>query len=262
MIFKKTTNLTLTQMAAWVDANHMLPDCDNDTLIEYLYHIAFSRTQQAYLFKDYETAEDFSIYCITKLLTRFKNNAEAPVKSVVNYLKNSLVHWYSEYVRQYCSGQPELDIPDFDLSDFSDYLIDMTAEYDRNAYGFNCFKLEDVVREHLKRIPRKKKSPEWTNIYISCLLTLQDRIKCAITIAHKHGVTEKDIMFNRIVRQLKTKTPILFHLDESMAPYIAVLVNELIHAISVELTYATTIKVLPSTCLKNLVTAACNEEDT
>ena len=55
---------------------------------------------------------------------------------------------------------------------------------------------------------------------------------------------------------------ILFHLHSNFTNYISVLVNELTHAIAVELTEQTSSPVTVSECLHSLVAAASNEEET
>lgn len=261
MTFKKPKDITYTQMAQWVDENSHRVDCDEEKLVEYLFHLVYIKAQQASLFREFEQCDDFAIYCISKLMTRLRNLDEPPVKSIVNYIKTILTPWHSEYVRYYCSGCPDFDMCDFDLCDFSDYLVDASSENDYNAYNLGCLKITHVIRQHLKRIPRKLNSSEWSNIYTSCLLTLQDRIKAAVLLSQNNMAKQDPQLFNRIVRELKTKPPILYHIDESKSTYIAVLVNELIHAIAAELSFTIASKVSVSACLKSLVTAASNEEE-
>ena len=261
MTFTRPSNITITQMAQWVDANYMLADCDRDKLVEYLYHLSMSRAKQMSLFNDNESYDDFSIFCVTKILLRMENPEELKVKSISNYLKAVMSPWQKEYIRFFCSGSPDLEIHDFDVNDFSDYLVDSTSVYDTTTYSFYSFRVADVIIQHLRKIPRRKKSSEWSNICTSCLLTLHNRVKSAVGILNSDVINKQPHIANKVIRNLKTKPPILFHLDESMSTYISVLVNEIIHAIAAELTYSTGARVSVSTCLKNLVAAASNCED-
>ena len=261
MTFTKPHNITLTQMAQWVDANSYAEDRDEDKLVEYLYHLVYSSATKLSLFTDFDKYDDFALYCVMKFLTRFNNKEDQRVKSVTNYLKTVLTPWKAEYIRELCSGEPDVSIEDFDLNDFSDYLVDVSSEYDYEAYNFYYLKLSTILLQHLKQIPRKKHSAEWSNIYTSCLLTLQDRIKAAAALCDKDLAQDNPQLVNRIIRGLKTKPPILFHIEEERGPYISVLVNELIHALAMELTRTTHSKVSVSTCLHNLVKAANNEEE-
>lgn len=260
MTFSKNYNVTLTQMAQWIDANTNNPERDDNKFVEYLYHLVFNKAQKIGLFNDLETTDDFALFCISKFLIRFSNKDESPVKSVVNYLNTVIEHWRAEYVRDFCSGSAEMTIADFNVSDFSDYLVDVASENDYNRYSFHCFKVKDIFKQHLIKIPKKKHSPEWYNIYISCLLTLQDRIRTASDVCKKLAL-EDPVLVNRVVRGLKTKPPILFHVEEDLSAYISVLVNELIHTLASELTHTIHSKVSTTSCLRNLVKAASNDED-
>lgn len=260
MIFNKP-KLTFTQMAQWIDANCYTTDRDDNTLVEYLYHLFFIKAEKCGLFTCYENYEDFALFCVSKFLIRISNKTDAPVKSVVNYMKAVLLPWHAEYVKDFCYGSADIAIADFNVNDFSDYLIDITSENDYNTYDVYTMKLGTVVRAYLSRIPIRKHSPEWSNICTSCLLTIQDRLNCASSLSKKSVMSKDAVFLNRIVRGLKTKPPILFHLPESYATYISVLVNEITHVISTELTRFTHSYVSPSTCLQNLVKAANNDED-
>ena len=85
MTFTKPKDITLTQMAQWVDSNAYNSQRDELKLTEYLYHLIYTRAQQLSLFSDYDMYDDFAIYCVTKFFTRFNNTNEPPIKSVVNY---------------------------------------------------------------------------------------------------------------------------------------------------------------------------------
>ena len=261
MTFIRPLNVTLTEMAQWVDANYYLDNVDSNKLVEYLYHLVYSKAQRLSYFNNFEQYDDFSLYCVSKLLIRFNNKKEQPVKSVVNYIRTAIEPWKADYIREFCCGSSEISTADFNLCDFSDYLIDETSELDYSAYNFFSLNITDVIRNHLIHIPVRKNSAEWANIYTSCLLTFYDRIRSASVLCSKHLASEDPQLVNRIIRGLKTKPAILYHLDDSMQPYISVLVNECIHALSAELTRVTYSKVSVSDCLKNLVKAANNEEE-
>lgn len=262
MTFKRPTNITYTQMAQWVDAHANTLDCDENTLCQYLYHLVYIKAQQACLCKDPEQFDDFCVYCLSKLINRLRcNDKTQPVKSISNYIKTILSPWYADYIREFGSGVADIELADFDICDFSDYLVDEASEYDQNAYDFDCFRVSDVVSKHLKRIPRHKHSAEWSNIYVSCLLTLHDRVKAAVILSNNNVTKDNPQLLNAVIRRLKTKPPVLFHLEESYAAYVSVLVNEIVHAIAAELTSTMLSKVTVSECLRNLVIAASNEED-
>ena len=262
MTFYKPKELTYTQIAQWVDSNHMSTDCDENKLCEYIYHLVVLKTQQCCYFKESEQIDDFSLYCTSKLLQKIYSCREKQesLKSIVNYIRTVISPWKAEYIREFCTGSAESNIADFDLSDFSDYLIDTASQCDYNSYWFECINVSDVIRKYLKQIPRKKNSAEWSNIYTSCLLTLQDRIKTASS-AKKTSDTNDPKVIDRIIRNIKKRPPILYHIEDSKANYITTLVNELTHALASEISHTTASKVSVSACMRNLVTAASNSEE-
>ena len=170
----------------------------------YLYHIVRSKAEKFGFFNKYEQYDDFSIYCVYKFLVRYDNNQETVVKSVSNYLKRVLEPWRAEYVREMCVGDPDIDIADFNVIDFSDYLVDVSSESDLYSYSSYCMKVSDIVWKHLSKIPRRKNSAEWCNICISCLLTLNDRLKAAASFSGKHSFENDPKLLLRLIRALKT----------------------------------------------------------
>ena len=261
MTFRRPFNITLTQMAQWVDTNMYTVGKDDNKLVEYVYHLAYNKAERLCFFNDKDTYNEFALFCVSKFLIRLANKTEPPVKSVVNYLKTVIDPWRSEYIREFCYGAPELNTTDFNVSDFGDYLVDVASNEEYNSFTFFSLDLHYIFKNHLIKIPRRKHSPEWSNIYVSCLLTLQDRIKTAANLCTKAALEQDPQSVNRIIRELKRKPPILFHIEEERSTYISVLVNELMHALAAELTYTLQSKVTVSGCLRNLVKAASNEEE-
>lgn len=263
MTYYKPKGLSITQIAQWVDSFGTTLDCDEDKLCEYLYHLVYFRTQQFSYFKNAEQIDDFCLYCVSRLYKRLRaEKTYGEVKSIANYIKNVISPWRAEYVKLFCSGTDDAEIADFDVLDYSDYLIDVASQYDYNAYAVECFKISDIVRKHLSKIPIRKNSSEWSNIYISCLMTLQDRINCATTLLNsKSSILRNPQRTDRVIRSLKAREPVLFHIDEVYANYITTLVNEIIHALSAEISYNIHSKVSVSACMRNLVAAACAEEE-
>lgn len=259
MTFTKPSNMTYTDIAKWVDSYK--PEYSEDTLVEYLYHLMYINTQRSHFFTDKETCDDFCLYCVSKLYYRVKNKDKDPLKSIVNYIKTVIEPWHAEYVREFCCGSAEGETATFDIHDFADYLIDTVSQHDYHVYNFDCLKISDITYTYLRQIPVKKHSDEWSNICTSCLLTLTDRIQAAINTAPVSLLEDDPHMFNRIIRKTRMRKPILYHLQDTYEGYISVLVNQLIHAISMELTTCLGETVSASACLKNMVIAAANNEE-
>ena len=264
MTFGKTADKNLTQMAQWVDLNMNEPSCDEDKLCEYVYRLIYTYAHKHIAFKDYEQLDDFCVYCCSRLFIRLRRNTKeslTPIKSIVNYIRHVCNLWYADYLRENSYGCPDVEYADFDLFDFGDYLIDASSESDFHSYTMCYVDPSKVVCKYLSKKPKKKHSSEWMNIYISCLYTINDRIRCLQAVSRDLNPVTDAIEYNRRMRAVKNKKPILFHVDETMSNYIDTLVTVIIHAISSELSYSVAAKVSVSTCLHNLVAAANNDED-
>jgi hypothetical protein len=179
--------------------------------------------------------DDFALYCVSKFYIRFSNKQEAPVKSVVNYLKTVIEPWKAEYIREFCGGNADMNVADFNVSDFSEYLVDIASEQDYNTYDYLCFKSADVVRAHLRKIPRKHNSAEWTNIYISCLLTLIDQMTLTSKQVRAVRAAGNENIYLDIIKENLNKAPILYHLEDTWEDYIRVIVREVRHLLSAQM---------------------------
>ena len=262
MTYVKPANLTFTQICQWIDQYGFSKDCDEEKLCQYFYHLSYFRTQQFSYFKDAEKIDDFCLFCVSKLFQRYRVEKEAsPVKSVSNYLKNVISCWRAEYIKLFCVGSDEGEIADFDPVDYSDYLIDIASERDFSSYATSCTNISDIVRKYLKKVPRARKSREWSNIYVSCLLTLNDRLSTAGSLVSSEFIQKNPQKMDRLVRATRLRPPVLYHLDECYSNYITTLVNELTHAIAAEVSYTIHSKVSVGACMRNLIAAANNDED-
>lgn len=260
MIFKKSTKITYTEMAQWIDLHTNTLDYDKDIMCEYLYHLIYLRAKQLTAFKDPDQLDDFALYCTSRLLIRLKNcsRSKEPIKSIVNYIRNIIDLWKADYIREFCTGSPETEIADFNVVDYSDYLIDVASTRDFFDYSVYSIDPVDVIKKHLNMIPRKIKSAEWSNIYVSCLLTLNDRINAARHIGQLSSNNDQ-MMKSAAIRKLKTRPAILYHLDEQENNYILTLVNQLVHSLSVAVSEDVGYKVSSSDCMIGLI-AAANED--
>ena len=86
MIFTRPKDITLTQMAQWIDSHCVKTEEDNNLQVEYLYHLVLHKTKKLSLFNDSDVHDDFALYGVSKLLVRINNTEELPVKSITNYI--------------------------------------------------------------------------------------------------------------------------------------------------------------------------------
>ena len=256
MIYKKP-NVRYTDMAIWVDEHAYKDDCDENLMFEYIFHLINMLAHQANYFKSAQYYDDFAVVSASKVFMRYKNpkqfkydeNGEPllrPVKSVLNYIKSTLYAMKVAFEQEnYCqtktynkrTGQVGDDIS---TSDFQFYLTETVDKL--NTLDFNLY-LHDVAkttREFISKIPQKKGSAEWRNIYLSVLLSFLN----SITLNNKNKeliremgsiIIEKPQILNKMYKEERSTGIILFHLDESYRDYVTVLVNRVKHLIASDL---------------------------
>ena len=118
-----------------------------------------------------------------------------------------------------------------------------------------------VIKSFLKRIPRKQNDAEWHNIYLSCLLTILNSVTASqeqlAEIEEKDAITK----LNKLYALLRTKDPILYHLDSSYTNYIKTLVAEIRQLLTKELMIESHTYIPVEVSMKNLIITALEDED-
>ena len=163
----------------------------------------------------------------------------------------------------YCQSDEEngtIYLSNFDLGQ---YISDEANIFNNMEFSYTLSSVSMIVKSHLQKIPYKKNSCEWLNIYVSCMLTLLDSITLSNfnkdRVAHIHR--SKDQIVDRLYTELRYSDPILFHLDESMSNYIRVLVNELRKVISSQLSFELHTSTSVEDTTKNLIIASMERDD-
>lgn len=264
MTFVKPS-IKYTDMAIWIDNNSRLPTCDENVLYRYLYHLVNMIAHQSSLFKKLDDYDQFSLYCASRLVLRIRHSdltdESTHIKSILNYLKMIVPLWRGDYEREFHIMSDEYDIIPLGSYDLGDHMTDIISYHDVSAYAFTCDDVVDVIQHHLSKIPKKRKSPEWTNIYISCVLTLLDRLEYSIETALSRQTGDRYEIVNKSFHDAKKRPPILFHIDESKSNYVEVLVVEIQHAIAAELSYEMGRKVSAANSMKSLIYSALTDNE-
>lgn len=228
-----------TDIAIWIDANAYEPSADENRLFEGLYHLTYMLAIKGEYFVKYQWYDEFALQVATAMFFRYRRKPNAPkIKSVLNYLKqvaplrkNSFLSTKEEFVTE-SHTESEIPISNFVLED---YVQEYTYITDELGVKFNLWGVEKTVYNFLQKIPHKKNSAEWENIYISCLLTLLRGLtpsKKLIKELHIDPSTNNPVLFERLYTCSRQQKPVLYHLDESMENYIRVLVNEIRHCMA------------------------------
>lgn len=285
MLYKRPTNIKFVDMCIWIDDNAYREDLsleEQEKIYEYIYHLTKMLAYKSHLFNKGSYYEEFAIYSATKTYLRLTNpkqfelNADGAaklkrIKSILNYIKSTLYPHKVDFEQEFYSQVLDYNKDDDNFVEISGYTFsDMLHEYtdELDLVEFNLY-LTDIcktIKDILLKIPYRKNTPEWHNIYMSCLLTLINSI--TLSNADKVRINELKMSkeyklkyIEKVYKQQCLSPPILFHLDSSLSSYVQVLVNNIRHSISKELSYRTHTYIPSNSNMNRLILADINSEE-
>ena len=272
----KDPNITYTQMAMWVDANAYTDNCDTEKMYKYIYHLAYMLTKKRKFFTKNDEADSFALFVANRVLKRYDNKGQfefkedgitpkvAKVKSVLNYLKKTLHLCKIDFERD------ELSVPNGDVTIFmptrelGEYIVDNTNIFDELAFQSVLSTIDTIVGSFMNKIPKKKDSDEWYNIYMSCLLTLLNSVTPTdkdLCVGWKVQPVIDNAFLEKMFTRLRYEPPILFHLDKSMEAYIRVLVVEIRHLMAEALRCDSHLPISSDEVAKGIISASFELEE-
>lgn len=258
MLYKRPKGVRYVDMAIYIDNHIYTDDYDPDLVFQYLYHLVVMLSYKYKFFNRSEYYEEFAIHAATDYYMRLTNPKQyimkedgtpklKKVKSILNYIKSTLYPRKVDFEQKFYS-QAIVQMVDEDNTEepTSGYLISdvisktldgMTAiEFDACLSG-----ISGIVYSFVSKLPYKVGTKKWNDIYLSCLLSLLSMMtlpkKDIERINSYKNEFRKDNMdeFYKVRGNLPEDV-ILYHLNENMRSYIFVLVNEIKHLISKQLT--------------------------
>lgn len=249
MTFSKPSNVRVTDMCIYIDENAYKEDRDERKIYEYLYHIIYSIASRNNLFNYSQYYDPFAIFGASKIYMRLLNSKQfeydqngkpkvEKIKSILNYINKSLYYLKVDFEQtEYSQTLSTKTDYEYDRSRIIDSYVDKLkiSEFDSI--------LEDVSKvcsKFLQTLPYKTNSVEWLNIYISVVLTLIDKVSLSRKQKNRIDHLEeknhlKDSHIYNFYEELDNRPPILFHIDPSLKDYITVLVRQLKHILSEDL---------------------------
>lgn len=256
-------------MAIWIDENYNKESCDDVKLYEYLYHLLYMIAYQHNYFKNLDQYDDYALQGASKLFLRLKDKRQdgdapvlKPIKSILNYIKTISYPYKVDFEQTaYIETSQEALILHSDTLNLSNYIAEESDIFDRIDFQQSLNSINLIIKDYLKSIPYKKNSPEFKNIYISCMLTLMNSITIAAEGVSRisNQLNILDSTLNRLYKRSKYQDPILYHLPNSMLNYIKVLVREIEHAVAKELSALTGDRISSEISIKNLIAANMEE---
>ena len=261
-------------MAIWIDNNAYTEKCSDALMYEYLYHLSNMLAHEGKYFNRAHYYDDFALYSASKLFLRLRNkkqyldegdtNKLPQIKSILNYMKKVMYPMKVDFEQEnYCQSDEEngtIYVSSFDLSE---YISDEANIFNKMEFSYTLSSISLIVKSHLQKIPYRKDSAEWLNIYVSCMLTLLS--SCTLSNFNKQRVAKitrgKEQIVDRLYTELRYGDPILYHLDASMSNYIKILVNELRKVIASQLSFELHIPTSVENTTKNIILSSLNGDD-
>jgi hypothetical protein len=182
------------------------------------------------------------------------------IKSILNYIKTVLYPYKVDYEQEYYSqSQDDIEVLVENNFDFAEYLSEECKIFSNIDFKLSLGGIKNTIKSFLNKIPRKRNDPEWYNIYLSCLLTILNSITAS---KEQLGEVEEDddlIRIDHLYSLLRTKDPILYHLDLSYTNYIKTLVVEIRHLLTKELMVELHSYIPAELALKNVMISSLEE---
>ena len=274
MTYTKPSDVTYTQMAIWIDEHVYTDDIDESLLYEYLYHLSNMLAGQASYFSTALEYDHFSLYSASRLFQRLYNPKQfeldennqprmKQIKSILNYIKKVIYPYKVDFEMEFKIEDKNMDVIQVGSFDLGSHMIESASLFDRLEFSVSIESVASIVRSHLRKIPKRKNSAEWSNIYLSCMLTLLDSITLTRTMMSKYDSLKlkKEEYLDSVYEELRYQEPILYHLPNSMSNYIRVLVNELRHVLASELSWKTECYIPADASMKSLICTSLDLED-
>lgn len=259
MTYNKPPHITYTDMAIWIDRNMENPAIDEEKLYEYLYHLAFMLAHEKSFYSNMEIYDQFSLFSASKLFLRLRDDRQfkgelQKIKSVLNYLKAVIYPYKVDFDNQFQSPAIENATCLYTNVDFADIIAEDLCIFDQIDFRCSIDSIDHIIKSYLRKIPFNRRTAEWENIYLSCILTILNSITCSASqLAALKDRNVDNYMLSKQYRSLASEEPILYHLDRSMSGYIKVLVNELKEVIAKELSIESSGVITSDASMKTLL---------
>jgi len=245
-MYTRPSNLSFSDMCIYID------DCvkrgdfsEEDTIYKYMVMLVNMLSRKSKYFRTNDDYEDFSFWVSTYYFLRLKSDKLPKIKSILNYIKNSIYGLKCKYQQEFYSQVIVPDASDtmlnLDITNYSKRLYD-------NLMGFHSVEVEQsikqlpqTIRDYLDKKPSfELMGNSKENLYISVLLTFLDSITLTAKMREKASSIGTATDFKRSVVQgifEDQHKVILYRLDDSMEDYVKVLIKQIKSDIISDLSY-------------------------
>ena len=277
MHYHKPKDMTYTEMCMYVDQHAYDENKSNEVkenIYKYIYCITHMLAIKLKLFNDYKYYDDFSLWYTTQIFYRLENPKQyeldnfgnpkmTKIKSILNYIKSTIsvrkISFEQQEYSQVINYTDDYYVDyNYSLSDKINNNLDDLYKVEFDLCLDNCCK--SIKQFLIKRLPYKKNSVEFYNIYFSCLLTFLN----SITIPNKdinrinNLKYKENIDLTQIFIRESADPVILYHLDDTFHDYILVLYRQIRHEIGSEIQYSSNSYIGTNESLYNLMVNELN----
>lgn len=234
-VFTRPKGVTYTAMCIWVDNNIHKPDCDLDKAYMYIWLICNMLVCKKKYFGDrWQDYNDFSSYLANDVFFRLRSERLVAVKSVLNYVKSIMNFRKMQYCNEMFSEVIDTNKPQYDY-----FNNDLFNEVTKNKLElYNHVELEIRIRDILVDTPNiilaniaesyKSNKRVYENLYISCLLTIINRMTLpnhnerilGKKVKSNTSFNDVDYITNNTDREL-----IIWHLPKELNDVVSIIVN-------------------------------------
>ena len=171
--------------------------------------------------------DDFSLSSASRLFMRIKDRRLTEIKSILNYIKTIIYPYKVDFEKDnYVENTEDNALIYTDTYCLGTNLLSEIDLFDQLDFKYTLENVSCIIKNFLNRIPHKKNSCEWLNIYTSCLLTFLSALKVNSSQKLNTSIlTDKEL--HQLYIAAQKEDPVLYHLDKSYSNYIKVLVNEI-----------------------------------
>lgn len=249
--FFKPKDKRWVDLAIWCDQNAYKPDCDDSLLYQYLYLLFWMLSHKYGYFRK---ESDYDEYCLLGAQTvylRLRNPKQfdgsgklQPVKSVLNYIKNVAYPIAVNFQMQSFSESFSIE-DDYQAAISTQHILTKKACHAnddalRSEFEYCLACITNTIKALIKELPYRNDKVMSHNLYISSLLTILnylvlDKPKLERLAYRNEKGMNNDWVINELYRDCRYQPPILFHLPEHMANYVATIVNRSFALLSADL---------------------------
>jgi hypothetical protein len=233
MLYTKPANKTYVDLAIEFDAEFYSGHRDDNKLYKYMYLLYYMLSCKKKYFQKFEDYDAYSQFAATTIYMRFikKEKQGERIKSVLNYCKSTLYSLKVMYQNDtFNEVWTEGDNNSGSMKSTMDAKVQADYNEDLKTALIEGFKqLPKIVWKVIQETPYKNDSLMCNSLYLSCMLSLIEAFTPTAKTESKMKDVNKDsdaILLKSIDKD-RNNSIILWHLDESLAPYIQTLTNKI-----------------------------------